>query len=136
MSHLERLTDEEVEIIADHRRRQELTKLRLERQAEERNRLHDLLHGTDWKTRDGEMIPVASMTPNHARNAIPYAIARYQRYLLLITSPFDEADWGAAHEVPPLIAALKERANEPETWRDRRADRKNRKLWEKRRATP
>lgn len=109
------------------------------RQEEERRRLfgaeadalRERLLSTDWLTRDGEVIPVSKMTPRHAQNAVRFAEGIAFKYRT--ASARAGQDWRVGFvDSWPLLDALRRRAAQEPTLRDRWVDKRNGRQYRKR----
>lgn len=91
-----------------------------------RNRIRDLYaNDTTWTQRNGTVIRIEDMTPNHANNTL--RLMRRKGVLQARTLRCDPLDL----EQTPLMVALRSRSLDPESILDRIKDKHARRQWEK-----
>lgn len=128
---LEFLTPDEAAIVRKHRVKERARREHERILREEVKVLEALLYGTTWITKEGEVLPVSTMTPQHAGNAVRFAEGKAMR---LVGHRAHLGIPGATHGPWPLVEALQARAVEEPSFLDRWRDRRSRRQFEKRRA--
>lgn len=121
---------EERQLLEKHRARKRREEERHERNAIRADALRDRLMGTTWHQKDGTPIEVSKMTPQHAANALRFAQAlegRWYSYALAAGPAYPLL----RHSPWPLIEAMKERAAQDPSIRDKAVDWLNTRRYER-----
>lgn len=127
---VEDISEEEWEMIQRHRREQEHHEAIRAAHLSDACETAALLSGTVWRAASGDEIPVAKMTPRHARNALRFAVKHVfnlQQQRALAGEPPSFAcpdDW-------PLIHALCERGTQEDSIVDRLKDLRDARRYKK-----